>query len=47
VLAAGVVTIGLCLVYLGLHWASDVVAGWVPGVAVGTGAATASGGQPD
>jgi undecaprenyl-diphosphatase len=49
VLAAGVGTIGLCLVYLGVHWASDVMAGWVRGVAVGTGAAaaTAPGAQPD
>ena len=30
-LGVGVVLIGACLVYLGAHWPSDVLAGWVVG----------------
>jgi len=38
-LLAGVVTVGVCLVYLGAHWTTDVVVGWALGAAVGVGAA--------
>lgn len=35
VLVAAVGFVGLCMVYLGAHWPSDVVAGWVLGTAIG------------
>jgi membrane-associated phospholipid phosphatase len=35
VLLTLVVLIGLCMVYLGAHWPSDVLAGWVLGGAIG------------
>lgn len=34
-----VAAIGLCLVYLGAHWPTDVMAGWALGATVGVGAA--------
>jgi membrane-associated phospholipid phosphatase len=38
VMAAGTVAIGACLVYLGVHWPTDVLVGWALGIAVGTAA---------
>ena len=41
---AAVGVIGLCMVYLGGHWLTDVLVGWALGVAVGLGAVWVSGG---
>ena len=38
VLAGGTVVVGVCLVYLGVHWATDVLAGCALGAALGVGA---------
>lgn len=36
--AVAVALVGLCMVYLGGHWLTDVLVGWALGVAVGIGA---------
>lgn len=35
-LSAGLVLIGLSMVYLGSHWAGDVIVGWALGAAIGS-----------
>jgi membrane-associated phospholipid phosphatase len=34
-LISGTVAVGLCMVYLGAHWLSDVLVGWALGAAIG------------
>jgi undecaprenyl-diphosphatase len=38
ILAAGTAVVGVCMVYLGGHWPTDIVAGWTLGIALGAGA---------
>lgn len=38
ILAAGTAIVGVCMVYLGGHWPTDIVAGWTLGIALGAGA---------
>ena len=38
VLTAATLGLGVCMVYLGAHWLTDVLAGWVLGAAIGAGA---------
>lgn len=42
-LAAGVVSIGFLMLYLGGHWPSDVLAGWVLGAGLGLGSVRLAG----
>ena len=46
--AAAVVNVvtGLALVYLGVHWMTDVVVGWALGAAIGMGVGVAARGRP-
>ncbi len=37
ILAAGAALVAVCMVYLGGHWPTDVLAGWALGVTLGTG----------
>jgi membrane-associated phospholipid phosphatase len=36
-LTAGTILVGICMVYLGAHWVTDVLAGWALGAAIGVG----------
>ncbi|MGW0230823.1 phosphatase PAP2 family protein [Actinopolymorpha singaporensis] len=38
ILAAGTAVVGVCMVYLGGHWPTDIVAGWTLGTTFGAGA---------